>query len=153
MSHFDEKSGIVPCETEWGMWYQTIEEVMVEINVEPGTKPKEITVIFKPNHLTCVVRGNNIIKGDLFATVHADECLWDLEDRKLLRLTLTKGNPTAENCWQSLLKEQYAADPMKFDQMEKKLTLERFQNENPGFDFSGAEMSGNYSRGGPDLSN
>ncbi|XP_033123579.1 nudC domain-containing protein 2-like isoform X2 [Anneissia japonica] len=129
MSHFDEKSGIVPCETEWGMWYQTIEEVMVEINVEPGTKPKEITVIFKPNHLTCVVRGNNIIKGDLFATVHADECLWDLEDRKLLRLTLTKGNPTAENCWQSLLKEQYAADPMKFDQMEKKLTLERFQNE------------------------
>lgn len=53
--------------------------------------------------------------------------------------------------------------------MEKKLTLERFQNEvlaiinvsvvillsivtqNPGFDFSGASITGNYHGGGPKL--
>ena len=30
-SHFDEKSGVVSCSTLWGQWYQTAEEVVIEI--------------------------------------------------------------------------------------------------------------------------
>jgi hypothetical protein len=37
--------------------------------------------------------------------------------------------------------------------MEKKATLERFSQENPGFDFSGAEVTGNFQGGGPTLPN
>uniref|UniRef100_A0A8B9P971 NudC domain-containing protein 2 n=1 Tax=Apteryx owenii TaxID=8824 RepID=A0A8B9P971_APTOW len=74
------------------------------------------------------------------------------EDRKLIRIVLTKTNRDAGNCWTSLLENEYAADPWVQDQMQRKLTLERFQRENPGFDFSGAEISGNYSKGGPDFS-
>ena len=57
------------------------------------------------------------------------------------------------------------------DEMQQKLTLERFQREvgragssllattaraslpaqNPGFDFSGAEITGNYHDGGPSI--
>ena len=51
------------------------------------------------------------------------------EDKKLLRIVLVKSHRDAANCWKSLLKGQYAADPYVFDQMERKLTLERFQNE------------------------
>lgn len=40
-----------------------------------------------------------------------------------------KTNREAGNCWTSLLEEQYAADPWLQDQMQRKLTLERFQRE------------------------
>ncbi|KAG9490848.1 hypothetical protein GDO78_006270 [Eleutherodactylus coqui] len=77
----------------------------------------------------------------------------DEEDKKLIRIVLTKSNRDAGNCWPSLLEGEYSADPWVQDEMQKKLTLERFQRENPGFDFSRAEISGNYSKGGPDFSN
>lgn len=150
MAHFDEKSGVVQCPTPWGCWYQTMDEVVVEINVPEGTKSKEVKAKFGGNSLTCSVH-NVDIKGELCNRVITDECLWSLEDRKLVRLVLVKSNKQADNCWRSLLKGQYEADPSTFDQMEKKLTLQRFQYEHPGFDFSNADISGNYSGGGPQL--
>lgn len=60
MSNFDEKSGIVPCRTPWGQWYQTMEDVVVEVNVPEGTTSKEIKVDFKPKQLTCKVRNEEI---------------------------------------------------------------------------------------------
>ncbi|XP_041456039.1 nudC domain-containing protein 2-like isoform X1 [Lytechinus variegatus] len=150
MANFDEKSGVVPCLTPWGCWYQTMDEVMVEINVPDGTTSKAIKATFGVNTLTCSVPGVDI-KGELYSRVVADECLWSLEDRKLVRLVLIKSNRQADNCWKSLLKGQYEADPLTFDRMEKKLTLQRFQYEQPGFDFSNADITGNYTGGGPQL--
>uniref|UniRef100_A0A8C0FIU4 NudC domain containing 2 n=1 Tax=Bubo bubo TaxID=30461 RepID=A0A8C0FIU4_BUBBB len=72
-------------------------------------------------------RNTGIFMGKLFDSTITDEGTWTLEN-------------------------EYAADPWVQDQMQRKLTLERFQRENPGFDFSGAEISGNYSKGGPDFS-
>ena len=40
-----------------------------------------------------------------------------------------KSDRDAANCWRSLLEGQYECDPMVMDQMEKKMTLERFQRE------------------------
>ncbi|XP_021357595.1 nudC domain-containing protein 2-like, partial [Mizuhopecten yessoensis] len=74
-----------------------------------------------------------------------------VEDKKLLRICLVKGDATAKNCWRSLLVDKYVVDPFTFDQMEKKLMLQRFQLENPGLDFSGATVDGNYHAGGPEL--
>lgn len=47
----------------------------------------------------------------------------------MIRIMLVKSGREASNCWSSLLEGKYACDPMTFDQMEKKLTLERFQQE------------------------
>ena len=47
----------------------------------------------------------------------------------MLRICLPKSISTADKCWNSLLKDKYVADPFTFDQMEKKLTLQRFQYE------------------------
>lgn len=71
----------------------------------------------------------------------------------MVRIVLTKTKRDAANCQISLLESEYAADPWAQDKMQRKLTLEWFQKANPGFDFSGAETSGNYSKGGPDFSN
>ena len=52
------------------------------------------------------------------------------EDNKLLRVVLVKSDRSASNCWKSLLEGgQYKCNPWVLDQMEKKLTLERFQKE------------------------
>lgn len=51
------------------------------------------------------------------------------EDQSLLRIVLVKSHREASNCWKSLLESQYEGTPWELDQMEKKLTLERFQNE------------------------
>ncbi|XP_069510382.1 nudC domain-containing protein 2 [Ambystoma mexicanum] len=151
--HFDERSGVVPCRTSWGLWYQTMEEVYIEVAVPPGTTAKEVQCVLESRHLSLIVRGKNILKGKLFGCTIVDEGTWTLEDRKLIRIVLMKSNRDAGNCWPSLLENEYAADPWVQDEMQKKLTLERFQRETPGFDFSGADISGNYSKGGPDFSN
>lgn len=88
---------------------------------------------------------------------------------------MAKANPDAANCWSSLFADgSYGTDPWVLDQMQRKLTLQRLQTEvqyaycnsnnfkecfevflfllqNPGFDFSSAEISGNYQTGGPRL--
>ncbi|NP_001088851.1 NudC domain containing 2 L homeolog [Xenopus laevis] len=151
--HFDERSGVVLCQTPWGCWSQTMEEIFIEVNVPEGTTSKEIQCKLGSRDVSLIVKGKDVLKGKLFDSTITDEATWTLEDRKLIRIVLTKTNRDAGNCWSSLLEGEYSADPWIQDEMQKKLTLERFQRENPGFDFSGAEISGNYSKGGPDFSN
>ncbi|XP_042560853.1 nudC domain-containing protein 2 [Clupea harengus] len=151
--NFEEKSGAVPCNTSWGSWYQTMEEVFVEVNVPVGTRAKEVKCTLGSKQAELCVKGQEVFKGKLFGTTVEDEAMWTLEDKCLIRIVLMKTNREAGNCWTSLLEGQYCADAWVQDQMQRKLTLERFQRENPGFDFSGAEISGNFAGGGPDFSN
>ncbi|CAI8040387.1 NudC domain-containing protein 2, partial [Geodia barretti] len=129
MSHFDERSGVVYCSTEWGQWAQTIEEVFIEVDVPDGTKSQNIRCDMTPTSISVTVNHQQIFKGKLSGKVITDDSIWTLEDKKLLRIVLSKSNRDAANCWRSLLEGQYAADAHVFDQMERKLTLERFQNE------------------------
>ena len=61
-SHFDEKSGVVYHDTEFGKWHQTVDEVVILINLEPGTRGKEVHVDIQPNKLKCSVRGKIIFE-------------------------------------------------------------------------------------------
>lgn len=47
----------------------------------------------------------------------------------MVRICLVKADKTAGSCWHSLLTDQFAADPFVADQMQQKLTLQRFQLE------------------------
>ncbi|XP_023124513.1 nudC domain-containing protein 2 [Amphiprion ocellaris] len=150
--HFEEKSGVVPCKTPWGSWYQTMEEVFIEVNVPHGTSAKEVKCHLGTRDIELHVKGKEVFKGKLLDTTVSDEATWTLEDKCLIRIILMKTNREAGNCWTSLLEGEYCANAWVQDQMQRKLTLERFQRENPGFDFSGAEISGNFAGGGPDFS-
>ncbi|ELT94267.1 hypothetical protein CAPTEDRAFT_136225, partial [Capitella teleta] len=92
-----------------------------------------------------------LFQGDLFQAVLSDDITWTVQDNKMLQLIMSKSNRTAKNCWRSLLIGQYEADAGTWDEMEKKLALQRFQTENPGMDFSDADISGNYHNGGPSM--
>lgn len=57
MADFDERSGVVACNTEWGLWYQTLDEVSIEIKVSKAVKAKDIIVKSTTSHLFVSVAG------------------------------------------------------------------------------------------------
>lgn len=69
--HFEERSGVVPCKTPWGSWYQTMEEVFIEVNVPHGTSAKEVKCHLGTRDIDLDVKGKEIFK------VHrASACLY-----------------------------------------------------------------------------
>ncbi|XP_066999657.1 nudC domain-containing protein 2 [Anabrus simplex] len=146
LSHFVERSGIVECKTPWGRWWQTVHEVHLEVNLPEGTKAKEVSVNVKPNYISCKIRGKDIFTGNLFGTVHADETVWTIEDGKVLTIVLAKANHSLkEEIWESLLENHgFQPDMLTLHEMRKKFDLEKFQIENPGFDFSRAKLQKCY---------
>lgn len=63
MSNFDEKSGIIPCETEFGRWWQTVDEVFIEINSsECPISSKEICCEIKNHEIKCSVKNKMILQ-------------------------------------------------------------------------------------------
>nr|XP_058948737.1 nudC domain-containing protein 2-like isoform X2 [Pocillopora verrucosa] len=134
--HFDEKSGTVPSKTPWGNWAQTIDEVFIEVIVPKGTRGREIVCDISPKNIKFSLKGQEFFKGELYGTVLADESTWTLEDNELVRIILVKSSRDAASGWKSLLVSEYSADPWTFNEMEKKLTLERFQKEGQNAVFS-----------------
>ena len=63
---FDEKSGIVSCNTDWGQWWQNLEEVYVEIDVPEGCSANDIKCICKTKYLSVTVKGKIIIDVSTF---------------------------------------------------------------------------------------
>ena len=62
MAHFDEKSGYIPCKTDWGQWWQNNEEVYIEVNLPQGTAARDIKCSFAPKHLKVSVKGKTVIE-------------------------------------------------------------------------------------------
>lgn len=144
MSDFEDRSGRVIQSTAWGSWSQTVADISVEVELEQGTKGKEVQVDIAPRTIRCLVRGLVLFQGDFCQPVLADESTWTVEDRKLLRILLVKSGGGQVEFWPSLLVGQYAPDPLTLLRMRKKLDLERYQVENPGFDFSDAVLDKQY---------
>mmetsp|Transcript_6677 Transcript_6677/g.14904 ORF Transcript_6677/g.14904 Transcript_6677/m.14904 type:complete len:96 (-) Transcript_6677:233-520(-) len=79
------------------------------------------------------------MQEDFFDTVIADESMWT-KDGDEIEINLQKMKKAST--WDSALKGHGLLDPLAKTEVQKKMTLERFQEEHPGFDFSGAEFSG-----------
>ena len=62
VSHFDEKSGIVPFTTEWGRWWQTMDEVHVELTNLDNIKSRDVSVKITPTSIECTIRGKTVLQ-------------------------------------------------------------------------------------------
>jgi hypothetical protein len=62
MANFEDSSGVVACTTIWGQWFQTMEEVFVEVDLPDGTRAKDIKCTFKPCYLSVSVHGKDLIE-------------------------------------------------------------------------------------------
>jgi len=65
VSHFDEKSGIVPFNTEWGRWWQTVDELHIEITLSLNTKSKDVKVNVTNSSITCQIYGKTLFSVSL----------------------------------------------------------------------------------------
>ncbi|PIA59395.1 hypothetical protein AQUCO_00400342v1 [Aquilegia coerulea] len=91
-------------------------------------------VFFFPNVMFIVSQ------HDLTCPVKTDSSFWTLED-DIMHITLQKRD--IGQTWASPILGQGHLDPVTTDLEQKRLMLQRFQEENPGFDFSQAQFSGN----------
>lgn len=64
MTNFDEKSGIVPCETEFGRWWQTLEEVFIEIVLKDGplSSSKDVRCEITNSEIKCSVKDKPVLQ-------------------------------------------------------------------------------------------
>lgn len=137
----DEQIGKACCNTKWGKWYQTLEDVIIVVDVEKGTRGKEVSVKIEPQRISCYVRGEEVFCGRLKHLILVDDSTWSIEDRVIIRILLVKSGSRV--FWDSLFEDgSYTVDPWTRSQMQKNITRERYEKENPGFDFSNAEISG-----------
>ena len=65
---FDDRTGIVKSATDWGSWYQTIEDITAEVLVPLTTKGKDVKIKILPSSLSVAVNGKDIFSGKLFAS-------------------------------------------------------------------------------------
>ncbi|CAK9009110.1 NudC domain-containing protein 2 [Durusdinium trenchii] len=121
-------------------WAQNLDTVSIFVKPPPGVVAKMIECSIKANHLTLGLKGNPpFVDEDFWDTVVADESTWTLDDGEL-EITLQKAKKAL--VWDAALKGHQQLTALDKEEAKKAITLERFQEENPGFDFSGAEFSG-----------
>jgi hypothetical protein len=136
-------------------WEQSLEEVTVYIDAPP--LPQEspasyITINIQPNRLQVGLKGNDrfFIDENTFDKVKTKESSWFL-DEGVITIILAKafrgqtwegvlcGHTSQTNSGPAI---QESIDPFVKQEMQRTMMLERFQEENPGFDFRDATFNG-----------
>ena len=137
-------------------WEQNLEEIIIYIkapecileknreiikkNLKPGQKMPKLDIKITPNHLTVgLIDFPPYLSEDLSKTVKASESLWQLDDGEIV-ITLEK--TIKADTWTSVFKGHNEINEFQKEEMQKKMLLERFGEENTGFDFSDAEING-----------
>lgn len=127
-------------------WDQTLEEVNFYTTAPPGITAREIACKIQTAWLTLGAASaqHPFIDEALFSRANVSESFWTLEDG-VIHIMVTKAKPG--EIWLAFLKNHAPAagggEAQVLEQaIRKELMLERFQSENPGFDFSGATFNG-----------
>lgn len=150
---------------------QSLDDLTIYVLPPPYvTKGRQINCIISANHFKLGLVGHGgggsesqcqwFLNEGTFGTVDVDESTWTLEDydgdgddsgknnksdrRKIIAITLIKAN--RGTIWEAALRGNPVSlttmDPISKEQVKKDLMIQRFQEENPGFDFSGADFNG-----------
>lgn len=121
-------------------WEQTVDDVNVYVRAPQGCRAKDLEVDLRMDGIRLAMRGNTPYLDHRWREpIRTSESWWTLEDG-VIALVLAKRE--RGKTWKSLLVGQEEFDPVQESEERKRLMLERFQRENPGFDFSGAELTG-----------
>ena len=123
-------------------WEQSISEVNIYIVPPPGIPAKQFDIVITHRHLRIGLKNTPpFIDEDTGGPVIPDDSLWTLTDGEL-NINLQKMNKA--EAWDCALMGQTGSklDAFTKEETKKKLMLERFQEEHPGFDFSGADFNG-----------
>ena len=149
-------------------WEQSLSEVVLYVPAPPPVVVVGATVAASRNsnnnnngaqQMVCTISAHRLQLGlqnaaqffldeSTFAAVDTKESTWCFEDddddgKKVIAIYLHKAAKGA--VWEAPLKGRFSdavLDPASLQQVQKELMLERWQEENPGMDFRGAEFNG-----------
>ncbi|CBZ24905.1 conserved hypothetical protein [Leishmania mexicana MHOM/GT/2001/U1103] len=73
---------------------QSLQEAEVRVPLPAvNVKGKQVSIVITSNHLTVGMKGQPpIVDGELYSKVHAEECMWTIEDGHTVVVTLYKVN-------------------------------------------------------------
>ena len=121
-------------------WEQNLTEVHIYVN-PPPVKANQFDIKMTAEHVTLGIKGvpDKYFNHDFAYKIVEDESFWTLEDGELhfTLLKMAKGET-----WPSVFKGHESLDTFSMQEEQKRIMKERFQEENPGFDFSNADFSG-----------
>lgn len=114
--------------TEKYKWSQDINEVIVQVDLPKGSNAKSVSVDMKTKNLKIVVKatGEELINGELFEKIHAEDSFWSIEDGNKLILTLAKAS---ECIWKTIILGDKEIDPKTVDNSKR---LDQFDEETQG---------------------
>jgi len=121
-------------------WDQTLEEVNIHIVPPECVTAKTIECKITTNKMVVGIKGKApFLVCEFFAQVKANDSFWTFED-KVIHVSSQK--MIKGETWNAAFKGHEQLDPISQEKVKRQMMLERFQAENPGFDFSGAEFNG-----------
>ena len=101
----DEKGKMKPnagngCDLDKYSWTQTLEEVELRISLPTPCRARDLLVEIGKRKLKVQLKGTSeaLIDGELEAEVKVEDCIWNLEDRKSVLLSLSKVNKMSWWC-------------------------------------------------------
>lgn len=125
-------------------WEQSLEEVTIYVETPPGKKASELIVNIFNNRLQVGLKNHDrfFIDELTYSKVNTTESSWYMESNTLhiILMKVHRGET-----WEGALKgadRASSVDPFTKEQMKEQLMIERFQEENPGFDFRDAKFNG-----------
>lgn len=131
-------------------WEQSLEDTTIYVKPPPFvTRGNQIRCQISPTHLKLGLQGGSKLFLDepTGGVVDSSESTWSLEEAEVggkeICIYLTKAHKG--DTWNTALAGNSSAsllDPMAQEEVKRKMMLERFQEENPGFDFRDAQFNG-----------
>ena len=145
-------------------WNQNVEEVNLNVTCEVGLSAKKVKCIITTTHLQLKTsdgggggggggegEGEGEVEGEggdkvlldhkTVGQVKPDESFWTIDSKRgVINITLQKSHEG--KTWSSVFQGHETLDHQAKESEQRRLLLERFQLEHPGFDFSGAEING-----------
>lgn len=122
-------------------WTQSLDDVFVFIRPPAGVRGAAIACAIAPSRVTLGLKGNPPFLDHALPRACAPSAsCWTLADGEL---TLTLGKAAKGEAWPAAFAgHERATDAAAADAAARAMLLERFQQEHPGFDFRGADVTG-----------
>jgi len=135
-------------------WDQNLDEVNVYIDTPANNRARDFSVKIQSNRLRIGLKSNDrfFIDENTFSKVKTSDSSWYLDpDTSVIHVILAKVH--RGETWEGALTGRDGdsssnngssgiVDPLTRETIKKELMLERFQEENAGFDFRGATFNG-----------
>mmetsp|Transcript_21855 Transcript_21855/g.33366 ORF Transcript_21855/g.33366 Transcript_21855/m.33366 type:complete len:196 (+) Transcript_21855:65-652(+) len=123
-------------------WEQSLEEVNIYVPAPKNVPASQIICKITSSHLQLGIQGNDAwyLDEPTGGKVKTSESSWYMDDGEI-HIILSKAF-RAETWEQALQGIEPTVNPAVKQEIQQQMMLERFQEENPGFDFRDAKFNG-----------